>query len=196
MAEIAGATVTFTDYTGAPTDARLLNVPDAVGDITVQDVLDTLSAKQAELDSLIYDALLDIPDTSGKQVLSATKQLGITCVMIRTRIKFEDLAGPTYTIKRVTNGNLAAIDNETDRNQIEEMESSAFVNWKTESDVSAALISGNFAAADSTRLAELHRLQGLESGTDLVVTPSSRTAGAITQTITGDPATSVTVTRP
>jgi hypothetical protein len=147
MAEIAGATITYTDYTATPADPRLLNVPDAVGDVTVQDILDTCSAQQAELDALIYDPLLDIPDTSGKQTLSATKQVGITCVLIRTRVKFEDLPGPSYTIKRVLDGNLAAIDGEVTRVQIEEMENSTFVNWKTEADVSAALISGSSATA-------------------------------------------------
>ena len=140
MSEIAGATITYTDYTGSPSDPRLLNVPDASGDVTVQDVLDTLSARQADLDALIYDPLLDIPDTSGKQQLSATKLVGITCVMIRVNVKFEDLPGPTWTIKRVADGNLAAIDDETARNLIEPMASSAYVNWKTEADVSAALL--------------------------------------------------------
>jgi hypothetical protein len=146
MAEIAGATITYTDYTGTPTDPRLLNVPDVAGDVTVQDVLDTLSAKQAELDALVYDPLLDIPDTSGKQVLSATKSVGITCVMIRCQIKFEDLLGPSYTIKRITDGNLVAIDGEITRNQIEEMANSDFVNWKTEADISAALLNPDVAA--------------------------------------------------
>jgi len=122
-------------------------VPDAWGDVKVQDLVDTLSAKQAELDALVYDALLDIPDTSGKQVLSATKSVGITCVSIRAQVKFEDLPGPSYTIKRITDGNFVSIDNEADRNQIEEMANSTFVNWKTEADVSAALLNPDISAA-------------------------------------------------
>lgn len=153
MAEIPGATITFTDYTGAPTDPRLLNVPDAVGDVTVQDVVDTLSAQQAELDALIYDALVDIPDTAGKQTLSATKANGITCTMIRTNVKFADLAGPGWTTKRVLDGNLVAIDGEATRVQIEEMANSAFVNWKTEADVSAALLNPAGMALESSVLA-------------------------------------------
>jgi len=42
---------------------------------------------------------------------------------------------------------------------------------------------------------ELHRIHGLTSGVDLVVTPTSRTAGAISQTIS-EAGTTVTVTRP
>jgi len=147
MAEITGATVTYTDYTGAPTDPRLLNVPDAWGDVLVQDLVDTLSAKQAELDALIYDPLLDIPDTSGKQRLSPSKLVGITVVAIRTQVKFEDLAGPSYTTKRVRDGNFAVLDNEADRNLIDRMASSTFVNWEVEADVSAALLDPDIAAA-------------------------------------------------
>jgi len=42
---------------------------------------------------------------------------------------------------------------------------------------------------------ELWELAGLDADDPLTVTPTSRTTNAITQTITGDPATSVTVTR-
>ena len=46
-----------------------------------------------------------------------------------------------------------------------------------------------------TKLDELHRLQGLKSGEPMTVTPSSRTSGDISQTITGDGESSTTVTR-
>jgi len=45
------------------------------------------------------------------------------------------------------------------------------------------------------RADELHRIHGLKSGEPMTVTPTGRTAGALSQTITGDPATSVTVAR-
>lgn len=44
-------------------------------------------------------------------------------------------------------------------------------------------------------IGEVHLIHGLQSGSALTVTPSSRTAGAISQTITGDGTTSTTVTR-
>lgn len=53
-----------------------------------------------------------------------------------------------------------------------------------------ALQSGNL-----TKLDELHKIQGLKSGVDLVVTPTSRVAGAINLTISGDGVTSSTVSR-
>jgi len=42
---------------------------------------------------------------------------------------------------------------------------------------------------------ELHRIHGLKSGEPMTVTPTSRAAGGISQTITGDGTTTTTVTR-
>jgi hypothetical protein len=44
-------------------------------------------------------------------------------------------------------------------------------------------------------LQEIHAIHGLKSGSALTVTPSSRSAGAISQSITGDGTTTTTVTR-
>ena len=44
-------------------------------------------------------------------------------------------------------------------------------------------------------LQEIHAIHGLKSGSALTVTPSSRVAGAISQSITGDGTTTTTVTR-
>jgi hypothetical protein len=44
-------------------------------------------------------------------------------------------------------------------------------------------------------LQEIHLIHGLKSGSALTVTPSSRTAGAIAQTISGDGTTTTTVSR-
>jgi hypothetical protein len=44
-------------------------------------------------------------------------------------------------------------------------------------------------------LQEIHAIHGLKSGSALTVTPSSRAAGAISQSITGDGTTTTTVTR-
>ena len=49
--------------------------------------------------------------------------------------------------------------------------------------------------AVSKGIAELAQLHGLVVGTDLVVTPTSRTAGSVVQTITGDGTTISTVSR-
>lgn len=44
-------------------------------------------------------------------------------------------------------------------------------------------------------IGEIHAIHGLKSGSALTVTPSSRVAGAISQSITGDGTTTTTVTR-
>jgi hypothetical protein len=137
MAEIPGATVDFTDY-AAPGTPRVLNIPDSHGDVTIQDVWDTLSALSAQLDNLIYKKLLERPGFGGKGSLSPTKKIGISMKLNNCKIKFEDLAGPGYTIKRVADGNLLAQDHLGD--DMEPMENSTFVNWKTEADTSAAFI--------------------------------------------------------
>jgi hypothetical protein len=63
-----------------------------------------------------------------------------------------------------------------------------------------AIVSGAFDASVITAFAvpelqEIHAIHGLKSGSALTVTPSSRAAGAITQSITGDGTTTTTVTR-
>jgi hypothetical protein len=146
MAFITGATVTFTDYS-APGTPRILNIPDAWGDVTVQDVWDTLSEIAAELDNLIYKKLIDRPKGGGKGVLSASKSVGITLMQNNVQIKFHDQAGPTYVIKRVIDGNAVAQDHL--EAEMEAIASSDFTNWKNEADVSAALIAGSsITAAD------------------------------------------------
>lgn len=71
-------------------------------------------------------------------------------------------------------------------------------NITVELSTSPALIESGISgltAAESAALDELHRLQGLKVGEPMTVTPTSRTAGTISQTITGDGETTTTVTR-
>ena len=159
MAEIAGATISFTDYS-APTTPRTLNIPDAVGDVNVQAIWDTLSAEAAKIDNLIYKKLIDRPKGGGKGTLSATKSVGITCVGNNVQAKFADLAGPSYTIKRVTDGNWVAIDHL--EAELEAMDNSTFVNWKNEADVSAALIE---ASIGTSALVEDYPVDGQSAAT-------------------------------
>lgn len=152
MAEIPGATVDFTDYS-APGTPRILNIPDAVGDVTVQDVWDTLSAIAANLDNLIYEKLIDRPQSGGKNVLSATKSVGISMVQNNIQIKFPDQTGPSWVIKRVIDGNATAIDHLGA--EIEALANSDFTNWKNEADVSAAIVEtgvSGLTAAESAKI--------------------------------------------
>lgn len=163
MTEITGATVTFTDFS-APGTPRLLNIPDVWGDATVQDLWDTLSAIAALETSTHYAKLIDRPKGGGKGVLSATKTVGISLVMNNVRVKFADQPGPTYVIKRITDGNCTAIDHLGA--EMEAIESSDFTNWKNEADVSAAIVnaggSGGLTAAELIMLRELYERMDLE----------------------------------
>jgi len=154
MAEIPGATVTFTDYS-APGTPRILNIPESAGDVTVQDAWDTLSAIAADLDNLIYDKLIDRPQSGGKNALSATKKVGISMVQNNVKIKFPDQPGPSWVIKRVIDGNATAIDHLGA--EMEALENSNFTNWKNEADVSAAIVStgsGPLTAEQSSQLSQ------------------------------------------
>ena len=137
MAEITGATITYTDYS-APGTPRLLNIPDAWGDASVQDLWDTLSFHAAKVENLVYKNLIDRPKGGGKGVLSATKSVGISLVGNNVQAKFFDQPGPAYVIKRVIDGNFTAIDH--NGAALEAIASSDFTNWKNEADTSAAII--------------------------------------------------------
>lgn len=54
---------------------------------------------------------------------------------------------------------------------------------------------GGLSTAQSMQLLELWRLQGLDAANPMTVTPTSRVAGPISQTITGDGENTSTVTR-
>lgn len=188
MAEIPGATIDFTDYS-APGTPRVLNIPDAVGDVVVQDLWDTLSAKAALLDNLIYKRLITRRLGGGKTTLSATKLNGITLSLNNVQVKFFDQPGPGFVIKRVVDGNLVARD-DLDV-QLEPLATSDFTNWKNEADVSAALIN---EALLVLLIEEIHKIHGLDAANKLDITDTSRVAGAVTQTIS-DVAGTTTVQR-
>ncbi|MEO0498937.1 MAG: hypothetical protein AAF205_00065 [Pseudomonadota bacterium] len=68
------------------------------------------------------------------------------------------------------------------------------VRTEVDAGLSAANLTVSLTAADATRLQEIHRIHGLESGAPLVVTDTSRTTTGIAQTIVEN-ATTATVTR-
>jgi len=56
-------------------------------------------------------------------------------------------------------------------------------------------IGSGLSSEQATQLEELHKIQGLASGSPMTVTPTSRAAGGISQTISGDGENTSTVTR-
>lgn len=154
MAVITGAFVEYTDYS-APGTPRILHIPDAWGDVTVQDAWDTLSEIEADLDNLIYTKLIDRPKGGGKGTLSVTKQGGITLMQNNIKIKFADQPGPDWVIKRVVDGNAIAQDHL--EVAMEALANSDFTNWKNEADVSAAIVGvDGMTAAQDAKLTDLH----------------------------------------
>ncbi len=89
LAEIPGVSIDFTDYTDDPSIPRTVHIPNTLEEATVQDITDTLSAEQAKLDNLIYDNLLDVPGTSGKQDLGGGVLVGLTTTMNHVKISFD-----------------------------------------------------------------------------------------------------------
>jgi hypothetical protein len=67
--------------------------------------------------------------------------------------------------------------------------------FQTGAIVSGAFDAGVLTAFAVPELQEIHLIHGLKSGSALTVTPTSRAAGAVSQTIGGDGTTNTTVTR-
>ena len=86
-------------------------------------------------------------------------------------------------------------------NNIADLQNAILANTTTQiiPNNSAGLIiysSGSgLTSEEQTKLDELHKLQGLDSGSPMTVTPTSRDAGSISQVISGDGETTTTVTR-
>lgn len=150
MAEIANVTV---DYTVSP---RIINIPDAAGDITIQDAWDTLSEIASRLENLMFPKLIDRPKGGGKGVLSVTKSIGITLPLNNAKIKFFDQPGPAWIIKRVVDGNVTAADD--NGTPIEPLENSDFTNWKNEADVSAAILETGVSGLTAQEAADLRQM--------------------------------------
>ena len=131
------------DFVSSP---RVANIPDGAGDVTVEDLWDTLSEEAAKVENLDKKKFINRPLGGGRATLSPTKDTGITLVLDNMVLKFPDQAGPGYVIKRVVDGNLIAID--SGGSPIEPLVSSDFTNWKNEADVSGVIL--NAAALDAT----------------------------------------------
>jgi len=157
MPVISGATVTYTDYS-APGTPRVLEVPDAAGDITAQDIWDTLSEEAAKLENLCYKKLINRPNSGGKNELRASplKEVDITIEMNNLEIHFEDLGGPSYTTKEISGGNILAVDHLGAK--IDPMKNSAFVNWKLVEDTAGVLLSGGITAGQAAQLTLIEQI--------------------------------------
>jgi hypothetical protein len=111
--------------------------------INIQDLYDTLRAIEARLHNLNFPALIDNGRSTGKQILSSTKQLGLTVTLRNALVKFADRPGPGHVNVEIRDGNLVSTDGIEPPTFIDPVFPAAFVNTKLELDVSAALISAD-----------------------------------------------------
>jgi len=87
-------------------------------EITMQELVNLVRDWEDELDNMeMYKVL----DASGKQDLGGGVLVGITVTLLDWKLKFQDRAGPSYTLCNVTGGNLVRYDTvaETYGNPIE-----------------------------------------------------------------------------
>jgi hypothetical protein len=129
--EIPGVTITYTDYDGSG-NPRLINLPDT-DDRTVQDLIDTLSAKNAELDNLIYATLFL---AKGKDELNPVEDVGLTLRLENAKLKVADQG--TDTIIQVGQGNTIAFD--SGGSAFYPADFSAKVNWIIAQSTSTAIV--------------------------------------------------------
>lgn len=87
MSEIPGATIDWTDYFD-PTLPRIIHIPEPLLEVSVQDLIDTVAAQQADLDNLIYAAINPVLN-GGKQDLGGGLFVGLTTSLSNARISFD-----------------------------------------------------------------------------------------------------------
>jgi len=86
---------------------RIIEIPDTITDITVQEVVDAVRAWEDSEVGMRFDYLID---AAGKENLGGNVKVGITATLQNAQIAFEDRAGPTFVQCSISGGNLVAID--------------------------------------------------------------------------------------
>lgn len=73
---------------------------------TIQDLIDTLRTEEGKLENASFKTIVR---ATGKQQLSSSLLVGITCTLLDARLLFPALIGPN-TLKTMQGGNLLAVD--------------------------------------------------------------------------------------
>lgn len=169
------------DFSTTPREIRV-NSPST--EVTLQDLHDTLRVQEARLHNMSFDAL---NESSGKVGLDVEKETAITLVLLNALLGFQERPGPSFIPCEVKDGVLAAVDGIGDvvANPI----------------LTTTFVQVNYAKAREAvalrqeALIEMWRMMGLDINNPLNVTQTSRVAGDLKQTISGDGRISTTVTR-
>lgn len=167
---------------------RIIEVEDPATEVTIQELLDAIRGWEDDQENM------DVPkiaDAAGKEILDESTKVGVTLKLLNWKVKFEGRSTPT--VCNITGGNLVAVDEYGD--PMFPVEPSNNVTATKTASSSATIVPGALTQKQDDMLQELYRLQGLDPDAPLTVTPKSRSAGNISQTIGGDGKTEATVTR-
>lgn len=85
---------------------RIILFPNTIGEIAIQDLIDTLRTEEGKLENAGYKTIVR---ASGKQSLTASLLVGITCTLLNAQLEFLVPGGPTVR-RDIKGGNLLAID--------------------------------------------------------------------------------------
>lgn len=171
--------------------SKLIIVDSPASAISCQEIYDEAVDYQDEPINMDLDPLVS---ATGKDDLGGGEATGITLVMINGwRLQFEDRPGPDTISCVVSGGNFIAI-NASANNPIAPSTNTQVQIRQSVAPTIVETDTSGLTATEASQLGDLHLIHGLQSGSAMVVSPSSRTAGSVTQTITkvGD---EVTVTR-
>lgn len=129
MAIIDGVTIDFM------ADPRIITIPIALTEVTVQDLHDTLSDIEDEPSAMQYENLVS---SGGKEPLGAGKFVGITMTLQNAKIAFAARGGPSYIQCIITGGNTVAVDSIGD--PLDPIEPTAFTQVVIEQSASPTLL--------------------------------------------------------
>ncbi len=92
------------DWISSP---RIITVASPSVELTMQDLLDTLRAREDDIENMGYKSIVD---GSGKQNLGGGTKVGITIQLLNAKVAFEARPGPDWVLCSLIGGNLVAID--------------------------------------------------------------------------------------
>lgn len=178
------ATVSGKDYGFDFEDTRI-DVDATVDALDVEDLYTAIKDAQGSEAGIAYGT---IANGEGLATLSAGIQTFLTVTLLST---WEVNTLKTSGKFEVRGGNLIRQDG---ADPFRDNPLITYVAFLSQAGV-LATGNGGLTEAQAAMLDELHKLQGLDASNPMTVTPTSRVAGTISQTISGDGETTSTVTR-
>ncbi len=85
---------------------RVISFAEATNEITLQDLVDTLRTEEDKLENVSFKQIVR---ATGKESLTASLLVGITCTLLDAVLEFVVASGPSQR-KDIRGGNLLAVD--------------------------------------------------------------------------------------